>query len=159
MSRRPHVAVTLTQRWHRVPGGTATSIERLVEAILKTDSADLIGIEPRGDLRRPRTMLANRPKSLGEIERQSPNSLSSGQASVPIARLPLPLPVLYDSWAKFGRPRISSFVDNLDLVHLTVPVTPPIEKVPLVATVHDLFPITHSELMTTRGSKLMRSGL
>ncbi len=143
MPRRPHVAVTLTQRWHRVPGGTATSIERLVTALLATERVGVTCVEPLGELRRPtslvRAMTIRRPDG--------------------VARLPLPLPVLYDSWTRFGRPRISGVVDDIDLIHLTVPVTPPDDDVPLVATVHDLFPLTHPELMTTRGSKLMAQGL
>ncbi len=73
--------------------------------------------------------------------------------------MPLPLPILYDSWAKFGRPKISSVAKGVDLVHLTVPVTPPNDTVPLVAAVHDLFPLTHPDLMTGRGSTLMKAGL
>ncbi|MGB3410176.1 MAG: glycosyltransferase family 1 protein [Microthrixaceae bacterium] len=161
MSRRPHVAVTLTQRWHRIPGGSATSIERLLKAMTEADRADLVEIEPRGDLRRPGSIL--RPDlggpAGGVTERGASGDGPVGGPTGGRVRMPLPLPILYDSWARFGRPKISSVVERLDLVHLTVPVTPPNDTTPLVATVHDLFPITHPDLMTTRGSTLMKAGL
>lgn len=156
MSRRPHVAVTLTQRLHRVPGGTSTSIERLLAALVEADRADLTAVEPHGDIRRPATLLraATSATPVNKVD-----TANVDPAKVDVARLGLPLPFLYDSWTRFGRPKIASAVDDLDLVHLTVPVAPPDDAVPLVATVHDLFPLTHPELMTSRGSKLMRAGL
>ena len=146
MPGTPRVAITLTQCWHRVPGGTATSVERLVDAMAPSERAELIGVGARGELRRP-----------GSWRRSSPPG--TWIPPIPIEQLPLPLPVLYDAWARFGRPTVSSATGPVDLVHLTVPMTPPRDDVPLVATVHDLFPLTHPEWMTPRGAGLMRSGL
>jgi glycosyltransferase involved in cell wall biosynthesis len=47
----------------------------------------------------------------------------------------------------------------VDLVHLTVPIAPPPERVPVVATVHDLLPLTMPEMFSRRGVRLMARGL
>src|SRR5690349_3577495 len=95
MPGTPRVAITLTQCWHQVPGGTATSVQRLADALASTDGVRLVGVGARGELRRPRSLLDPAPP---------------GQwvPSIDIARLPLPLPVLYDAWTRLGRPTISS---------------------------------------------------
>ena len=54
----------------------------------------------------------------------------------------LPLPVLYDSWARWGRPEVVAAAGAVDLVHVTVPMRVGIGAVPMVATVHDLFPLS-----------------
>jgi glycosyltransferase involved in cell wall biosynthesis len=146
MPGTPRVAITLTQCWHQVPGGTATSIQRLVDALAATGRADMVGVGVRGDLRRPRSWRAS-------------DVPTGWRPPVELHRLPLPLPVLYDAWTRTGRPSIESVTGPVDLIHLTVPITPPRDDAPLVATVHDLFPLTRPELMTGRGAKLMSSGL
>ena len=74
--RPPRVAVTLTQCWHRVPGGTAGSVLDLVRAVagLQADGDDgveLVGVGPRGRVPPP-----------------------PWTPPVPVANLALPLPVL-----------------------------------------------------------------
>ncbi len=133
----PRVAVTLTQCWHRVPGGTATSVLELVRGLGAGGRVDVVGVGPAGG---------------------APPE-SSFLPPVPTVRLPLPLPVLYDAWALTGRPRPESRTGPVDLVHLTVPVTPPRTTAPLVATVHDLLPLEHPEWFTRRGTRLMARGL
>ena len=78
---------------------------------------------------------------------------------VPTRHLSLPLPFLYDAWTRFRRPTIESAAGPVDLVHLTVPMSPPRTSVPLVATVHDLYPLTRPEWFTGRGARLMQRGL
>jgi len=73
--------------------------------------------------------------------------------------MPLPVPLLYDAWTATDWPKIAPRTGDIDLIHLTIPMRPPVEKTPLVATVHDLFALTRPELMTSRGAKLMRTGL
>lgn len=130
----PRVAVTLTQCWHRVPGGTATSVLRLVRELRSGGHAGVVGVVP-ANRRRPDA--AFRPDG-------------------PTSRLPLPLPVLYDAWARTGRPRVGA---RADLVHLTVPVGPSRGDRPMVATVHDVLPLRRPEDFTGRGARLMRVGL
>lgn len=132
------VAVTVTQCWHRVPGGTATSILELLRHLRRrADAPTLVGVAPRAHRVPP----------------------APWTPPVPVAHLPLPLPVLYDAWTLLRWPSVEPATGPVDLLHLTVPVTPPRSRVPLVATVHDVLPLTHPEWFTRRGARLMRRGL
>ena len=136
-SARIRVAVGITQCWHRVPGGTATSIVDLIGALAaRPDDVDVVAVGPR----------SSKPPSpdVGRID---------------LRRLPLPLPVLYDAWTSLRRPTLTSAAGAVDLVHVTVPITPPSDRVPLVATVHDVLPLSHPDWFTGRGARLMRRGL
>lgn len=141
----PRVAVTLTQFWHTVPGGTATSIERLVSTLDRSDHVEVTGIAPKGNVRHPLSII-------------DPTSTVRNRMPSDVRFAPLPLPALYEVWTRIGRPSIDALGD-FDVVHLTVPVTPPKSSLPLVVTVHDLFPITHPELLRIHGAKLMEKGL
>jgi glycosyltransferase involved in cell wall biosynthesis len=147
MPGRPRVAITLTQCWHRVPGGSATSILRLVGALQETGEVDLVGVGPRGDLRAPSSLRSGRLPA------------DPWTPPVPVAQVPLPLPLLYDAWARGGRPSIEAATGPVDLVHLTVPVRIPQGRAPVVATVHDLFPLTDPGQLTARGARLTAAGL
>jgi glycosyltransferase involved in cell wall biosynthesis len=82
---------------------------------------------------------------------------------VAMATLPLPVSVLYDSWDRLGRPTVESvaapLLGGVDVVHLTVPMGPPRSRAALVATVHDLFPLSRPEWFTRRGVRLMAPAL
>jgi len=130
------VAVVLTQCWHRVPGGTATSVLDLVTAVQSRGGADLVAVGPRGG---------------------APQA--GYEPPVPVVRTSLPLPYLYDSWHSLRRPHLPRAAGALDVVHVTAPVVPPTGRTPMVATVHDLFPVTRPELLTSRGARLLRRGL
>lgn len=147
MSAEPRVAITLTQCWHRVPGGSATSILRLTDALVASCEVDLVGVGPRGDLRSPRSLRADQPAP------------ASWDPPIPMRTLPLPLPVLYDAWTRTGRPSIEAATGPVDLVHLTIPMRIPMGSAPVVATVHDLFPLTDPDRMTGRGARLTAAGL
>ena len=128
--------MVLTQCWHRVPGGTAGSVLDLVAAVQDRGGAELVGVGPRG------------------------GAPQDGYApTVPVVRTSLPLPYLYDAWHTLRRPRLPGAAGPLDVVHVTAPVVPPTGGVPMVATVHDLFPVTRPELLTPRGARLLRRGL
>jgi len=81
------------------------------------------------------------------------------QPSVPVVRTFLPLPYLYDAWHTLRRPHLPRSAGTLDVVHVTAPVVPPVGRTPMVATVHDLFPVTRPELLTSRGARLLQRGL
>lgn len=151
MSDRPRVAVTLTQCWHLVPGGSATSILGLVDAVASTGEVDLVGVGPAGELRRPSTWATGRGRGRLPEPPFTP--------TIPLRRVGLPLPILYDAWERLGRPSIESAVGAVDLVHLTIPVPVPPSATPVVATVHDLVPLTEPELLTGRGARLTRAGI
>jgi len=131
--------MTVTQFWHRVPGGTATSIAQLTRAIAERGDVDQVLVGARG----------------------SP-PVDSGvplPVGVPSVSLPLPVAALYDAWDRVGRPRIEPAVGDVDLIHLTVPMGPPAGRSPLVATVHDLFPLTRPDWFSRRGVRLMAAAL
>ena len=132
----PRAAVVLTQCWHRVPGGTAGSVLDLVDALQARGGAELVGVGPRGGAPQPGYVPA-----------------------VPVVRTSLPLPYLYDAWHTLRRPHLPRAAGPLDVVHVTAPVVPPTGGVPMVATLHDLFPVTRPELLTRRGARLLRRGL
>jgi glycosyltransferase involved in cell wall biosynthesis len=136
MAGEPRVAMTLTQDWHAVPGGTAVAANALAEAIHTGGLADVVGVVPAGG--RPAAGFA---------------------PPVPTAALSLPVPWLYDAWHHLRRPRVTSASGVVDLVHLTIPIAAPAERVPTVATVHDLLPLTMPERFRRRGVRLMTRGL
>ncbi|MEZ5227682.1 MAG: hypothetical protein R2710_13720 [Acidimicrobiales bacterium] len=93
-------AVTLTQCWHEVPGGTATAALHLVDALRRRDDVDLVGI---GALGRPDTAFV---------------------PPIPTKRLHLPYQLLYEAWHRgFDAPEWVS--GPVDLVHATAPMSPP----------------------------------
>ncbi len=145
----PRVALTMTQMAHRVPGGTASSVRQLATALAATGKVELTGVLARGDLRHPASMLHPPGHPV-------PRALPPGMRA---ATLPLPVPVLYDAWARTGRPTIGSSAGAVDLVHVTVPLRVGIGGLPMVATVHDLFPLTRPDELTRRGAHLMAEGL
>lgn len=147
MSRAPRVALTLTQIAHRVPGGTATSVLRLLDALAAGGGLELSAVLARGDVRRP-----------GSLRGPAAAAAPSLPAGVQPVVMPLPLPLLYDSWARWGRPEIAAAAP-VDLVHVTVPMRVGVGAVPMVATVHDLFPLSRPAGFTSRGARLMADGL
>ncbi len=129
------VGMTFTQCWHRVPGGSATSILDLASALQGLGEVDVQGVgagpgESKLDFRPP----------------------------VPTRRIPLPPSLLYESWRRLRRPSLRT-LSEVDLWHLSVPVPPPKLNKPLVATVHDLLPLTQPGYFTRRGAQLMGAGL
>jgi len=136
MADTVRVAMTLTQNWHKVPGGTATAANRLAAALAATGGVDLIGVVPAG-----------------------PPPAEPWLPPIPTTPLGLRVPWLYDSWHHLRRPRVSSASGPVDLVHVTIPIAPPRERVPMVASVHDLLPLTMPEMFNRRGVRLMARGL
>jgi glycosyltransferase involved in cell wall biosynthesis len=74
-----------------------------------------------------------------------------GLADVDTTILPLPRPVLYDTWHVLGRAGPARHVAPIDLVHAPSPAVPPREGLPLVVTVHDAGPVTMPGATTRRG--------
>ena len=136
MPNAPRVAMTLTQDWHRVPGGTAVAANALARALCETGDVSLTGVGPAG-----------------------PPPGEPWNPPVDTRALRLRLPWLYEAWDRLRRPRVTSAVPDAELVHLTVPIACPPERVPMVATVHDVLPLTMPEMFSRRGVRLMRRGL
>jgi len=108
-------AVVLEQCWHRVPGGTATAALRQVEAVAKTGRVEQIGVAAR--------------------HAQAPRR--AYQPTIPVAHLPLPRRVLYETWHRVSWPKVERATGPVDLIHATGYAVPPRSR-PLLVTLHDL---------------------
>ena len=76
--------------------------------------------------------------------------------------LPLPRPVLYDSWHLLGRPGLRGLARRrgaLDLVHAPSVAVPPKGGYRLVVTVHDAAPLLFPETFPRRGRWFHRRGI
>jgi glycosyltransferase involved in cell wall biosynthesis len=133
-----HVAVTLEQCWHAVPGGTAWSTLELVRALAQRDDVELVGVAAR--------------------HREQP--LPQWRPPIEVRQLPLPRHLLYETWhAPFARwPVVERATGPVDLVHATA-VAYPASRAPVVVTVHDLAFLSDRQLATRHGHRFFRRGL
>ena len=129
------VAYTLEQCWHAVPGGTAVAAIEVARRLATTDGVELRAVAGR--------------------HRRS--ATKGFEPPVPVAMLPVGRPLLYETWLRFGWPRIESVV-GADLVHSTT-VIPAATRLPHVVTIHDLAFLRHPEFFTGRGNRNFRRGL
>lgn len=130
------VALTLEQCWHRVPGGSATSVLELARALAVRDDVEVVGVAARH---------GNPP----------------APAFVPpvvVEHLALPRLALYEAWHALGRPRVERATGSVDLVHATA-VAVPGARAPLVVTVHDLAFLAEPGHATKHGLRFFRRGL
>lgn len=151
------VLLSLTQLFHTVPGGTATSMVRLAQELSTRNEITLGLYGARGSVKSPTSMLA------------PSQHLTEWGLTGPWDRAGLPVELLYETWRRWGRPKPRSLQRHqMDLFHLTVPVTPPQlvasrhtsdRSEPFVATVHDVIPLSHPERFSPRGAALMQEGL
>ncbi|HEX7133448.1 MAG TPA: glycosyltransferase family 1 protein [Iamia sp.] len=132
---RLRVALTLEQCWHRVPGGTATSILALARALAARDDVEVVGVAARHDGSPP----------------------SPWEPPVPVRHLPLPRLALYETWHALRRPLVERATGPVDLVHATA-VAVPGTRAPLVVTIHDLAFLAAPEQATRHGLRFFRRG-
>ncbi len=132
---RLRVAMTVEQCWHRVPGGTATSILGTIDALVARGDVDLVGVAAR---HRDLPPMAFRP-------------------SVAVRQLPLPRPVLYESWHALRWPSVERSTGPVDVVHATAVAIPPC-RAPLVVTIHDLAFLADVSHATRHGNRFFRRG-
>jgi glycosyltransferase involved in cell wall biosynthesis len=116
------LAVTLEQCWHRVPGGTATSVLRTVEALARRDDVEVVGVAAHHGHPPP----------------------APYEPSVPVWELGLPRRALYESWHRLRRPKVERATGPVDALWASAVAVPP-RSVPLIVTVHDLAPLHHPE--------------
>lgn len=131
MSRR--VAAVVEQSWHRVPGGTAVSTVRTLEAIAARGEWEVTGIAAR--------------------HRRPPDPVAA--PTVPVHHLRLPRLALYEGWQRWRRPRLPAMLADVDVVHATGGVIPPPGEAALVVTIHDLAFLQRPEHFTSRGVAFM----
>jgi len=128
VDRRPRVAVTLEQCWHRVPGGTAQAALESVRAVLAHGEVDQVGVSA--------------------WHRQAP--LPAWRPPLPVEALALPRLALYEAWHRLRRPAVSRATGPVDVIHATGMAVPPPSS-PLVVTVHDLAFLRDPSRFTRRG--------
>ncbi len=129
------VALTLEQCWHRVPGGSATSVLALARALVAGGDVDLVGVAARHPAPPP----------------------DAFAPPVPVDHLPLPRLALYEAWHALRRPRVEAATGPVDLVHATAVAVPGC-RAPLVVTVHDLAFLSEPGHVTRHGLRFFRRG-
>jgi glycosyltransferase involved in cell wall biosynthesis len=130
------VAFTLEQCWHAVPGGSAVAAIELGRHLAGRDDVSMIGVAGR--------------------HRNAP-----ARAFTPpfhVAQLPIARPWLYETWNRFGRPRVERATGVVDVCHSTVAI-PAGTRAPHVVTVHDVAFVHEPERFTRHGARVMRHGL
>lgn len=130
-------AAVVEQCWHRVPGGTAVSTVRTLEALAERGDVEVVGVSARH--RRP-----------------PPADLAP---PVPVRAVPLPRPVLYDLWHCLRRPSVVRFTGPVDVVHATGGAVPPPGPAALVVTVNDLAFRHRPEHFSPRGVRFFNRAL
>jgi glycosyltransferase involved in cell wall biosynthesis len=84
------------------------------------------------------------------------------QLGANVVRLPLPRPVLYDSWHLVGGPKLAWMSPDLrgvDVVHAPSVAVPPRDHARLVVTIHDLAPLLYPETFPRRGRTFHEQGI
>ncbi len=76
----------------------------------------------------------------------------------PVRQLAIARPWLYETWNRFGRPRVERASGPIDVCHSTLAI-PAGTRAPQVITVHDVAFVHHPERFTRHGVRVMRAGL
>lgn len=127
------VGAVVEQCWHRVPGGTAASVVRSLEALARRGDWEVLGV--------------------AAAHRGPPGELAV--PTVEVCHMPLPRFALYEAWHRVRRPSIQASTGRLDVVHATGGVVPPAGGAALVATVHDLAFLRRPRHFSRRGAAFM----
>lgn len=125
----------MEQCWHRVPGGTATSILRMLRALGAHDDLDLVGVAARHD---------------------APPA-APFQLPIPVRHSRLARPALYEAWHGLRRPPVERLTGQVDVVHATAIAIPP-TTAPLVVTIHDLAFLAEPDHATRHGNRFFQRG-
>ncbi len=135
LDRARTVAVTVEQCWHRVPGGSATSILGTLRALAGRPELRLIGVAAR--------------------HRDAPRP--SFDVPIPVRHAPIPRQLLYETWHAIGWPSVEQITGPVDVVHGTAVAVPPCDA-PLVMTIHDLAFLADPSQPTRHGLRFFRRG-
>jgi glycosyltransferase involved in cell wall biosynthesis len=130
------VAYTLEQLWHDAPGGTAVAALEVARRLVPRGEITLLGVA--GHHRHPPAPPWRPP--------------------IPVAQLPLPRPLLYESWLRARRPAVERATGPVDVTHATGLVPCP-TAAPLVVTVHDVAFLHDPGKFTRQGVRVMRRSL
>jgi len=122
------VAILVEQNWNTVPGGTARSVNRLIEELLLDPTVELLGVHGRhGD----------------DPTLPLPEGLST--VSIPVHGR-----VLTQVWNRIERPAIERWTGAVDVVHAPAYLVPG-TAAPGVVTIHDLAFQRNPEWFTPHG--------
>jgi glycosyltransferase involved in cell wall biosynthesis len=138
-SRLVRVGVNVEQLLSRSPGGIGRYSAQLAMLLARVAPTDEVV-----------PFVARHPRA--EAER----ALAAAGVAPPAAILPLPRPLLYESWVRWGLPpltfgaRAGAHAD-VDLVHAPSLAVPGRGRRPLVVTVHDAAPELWPDAFTARG--------
>lgn len=135
MDHTRRVAVTVEQCWHRVPGGTATSILGTLGALVDRGDLDLVGVAARHG---------------GPPD-------GSFVPPIPVRHVPLPRLAMYEAWHAISWPAVEQITGPVDVVHGTAIAVPP-SRAPLVMTIHDLAFLADPTQATRHGLRFFRRG-
>ncbi len=130
------VAYTFEQCWHRVPAGTATSAIRAAIALGDEPDIELVGVAGR--------------------HRRVPDPTFA--PPIPVTALPLSGRYLYESWLRFGWPKVEMATGPIDLVHCTGVIPAP-SRAPMVATLHDVAWRHRPDQFTRHGVRVFEQSL
>jgi glycosyltransferase involved in cell wall biosynthesis len=130
------VAYTLEQLWHDAPGGTAVAALEVARRLVPRGEITLLGVA--GHHRHPPAPPWRPP--------------------IPVAQLPLPRPLLYESWLRARRPAVERATGPVDVTHATGLVPCP-TAAPLVVTVHDVAFLHDPGKFTRQGVRVMRRSI
>ncbi len=130
------VAYTLEQCWHKVPGGTGVAALRVAEALGPHNDIRLIGV-------------AGRHRHLPPEPWVPP---------IPVAHLPVAAPWLYETWLRFGWPKVEVAAGPVDLAHATTLIPCPTDA-PLIVTLHDLAFLHEPAHFTRHGVRVFHRSL
>lgn len=136
MPEQLRVAYTLEQCWHDVPGGTAVAALEVVRRLSDRSDIEVLGVAGRH--RRPPDPAVRPP--------------------VAVRTLPLARPWLYETWNRFGWPKVEAATGPIDVCHSTTAI-PGATAAPHVVTVHDIAFVHSPERFTGHGVRVMRAGL
>ena len=105
---------------------------------------------------------AGRAARAGAGRRERPPPIAARRAVRPADRrcgtLPLPRPVLYETWHALRWPPVERATGPVDVVHATAVAIPP-DRRPLVVTIHDLAFLAEPDRATRHGHRFFRRGL
>ncbi|MEM9134034.1 MAG: glycosyltransferase family 1 protein [Actinomycetota bacterium] len=116
-----------------MPGGTARATVETVRALGRHEDVDVVPLAAWH-----RSASRDRADELGD-------------GVGPVNHVPLPRPVLYESWLRFRRPVVESLVGPVDVVWASSMIMVPSRSAPVVATVHDLGFLDRPEQSSRRG--------
>lgn len=139
------VGLNVEQLLYRSPGGVGRYTAQLAKLLPASGGDEVVAFTARHP--REEVEAAMRRAGVGSLRPRV---------------LPLPRPVLYESWHRLGWPPLTfgaSVLAGVDVVHAPSVAVPPRGRAPLVVTVHDAAPILYPEAFPRRGLRFHRMGL